>query len=152
MKETFDLASYYFHQGTNFTSYAYFGAHLVESSPSYRYVFRTWAPNAASVFLVGDFISWDDGLSMERITEGGIYELFVESDTSLEGALYKFLIVTKDARKLLKGMKGIIYEQKTTVGESVLRHLAHHKASHSTGVKVGYIGVAVATSGLQGKE
>ena len=122
MKDTFELASYLFHQGTNFTSYSFFGAHLVASDPTYRYVFRTWTPNAKNVFLVGDFISWDQGLLMERITDGGIYEIALESDTSLEDHLYKFMIEARDGRLLLKGDPYAFASKGKDDGASIITH------------------------------
>lgn len=122
MKDTFDLPSFLFHQGTNFTAYSFMGAHLVECEPSFRYVFRTWAPNAKSVSIVGDFLSWTEGLSMERITDGGIYEIYLESESSLEGHLYKFLIETPDGRQLLKGDPYAFCSKGKDDGASIITH------------------------------
>ncbi|MBQ6708844.1 MAG: hypothetical protein IJM97_07855, partial [Clostridia bacterium] len=46
---------YLFHQGNNAKAYEYLGAHRENGSV----VFRTWAPNAESVSVVGDFNDWD---------------------------------------------------------------------------------------------
>ena len=86
-----DLASYYFHQGTNYRAYEYLGVHLTFTEDGRRrYVFRTWAPNADRVALISDFTDWNEGIPFRRITDRGIYELFFESDTSLEHSAYKF--------------------------------------------------------------
>ena len=50
---------YLFHQGTNYNSYDYLGAHFTKIRGKNAVVFRTWAPNATSVSVVGDFNSWD---------------------------------------------------------------------------------------------
>ena len=52
----FDIPLYFFHQGTNYEAYKFFGANRDESG---NYVFRVWAPNAVSVSVVGDFNNWD---------------------------------------------------------------------------------------------
>ena len=86
-----DLAAYYFHQGTNYRAYEYLGVHLTFTEDGRRrYVFRTWAPNADRVALISDFTDWNEGIPFRRITDRGIYELFFESDTSLERSAYKF--------------------------------------------------------------
>ena len=87
-----NLAVYYFHQGTNFRAYEYLGVHKEYGG----YVFRTWAPNAASVSLVGDFNGWN-GLGMKRISDGGVWEVKVCSE-NLEDQRYKYRITAKDGR------------------------------------------------------
>ncbi|HEX9507399.1 MAG TPA: alpha-amylase family glycosyl hydrolase, partial [Myxococcales bacterium] len=53
--------------------------------------FSVWAPNAKSVSVVGDFISWDGRLHVMRLMgSSGIWELFVPEIG--EGARYKFEI------------------------------------------------------------
>ena len=55
-----DLAPFLLHQGTNFHADDYLGAHQAE----HGVVFRVWAPNAAAVFVVGDFSDWEEGAPM----------------------------------------------------------------------------------------
>ncbi len=66
-------ALYYFHQGTNFYAQDYLGANF---SPDKSFVtFRTWAPRAEGVSVVGDFNGWDVNANpMERISDGGVFE------------------------------------------------------------------------------
>lgn len=94
------LADYYFHQGTSTHAYAYLGCHRVTDAKD-TFVFRVWAPNAREVSLVGDFSSWDSPLSMERVTEGGVFELTVSGVTP--GQAYKFYIVGRDGVGRYKG-------------------------------------------------
>ncbi len=88
-KENDSLALYYFHQGTNFKTQEYLGARF---SPDKSFVtFRTWAPRAESVSVVGDFNGWNDKANpMVRISDGGVFE------TSIEGLkeydTYKFAV------------------------------------------------------------
>ena len=52
---------YYFHEGTNYQCYKYLGCHfLKEENGRFHYVFRTWAPNARHICLVGDYFGWED--------------------------------------------------------------------------------------------
>ena len=117
----FEQASYYFHQGTNFFAYDYLGSHLVLSSP-YTYTFRVWAPHAKSVSLVGDFCDWNTGISMQKITSSGIWELSLENDFSLEGKAYKYLILTADGRTLLKGDPFAFSSRGKDDGASIIIH------------------------------
>ena len=87
-----NLAAYYFHQGTNYRAYEYFGCHEEQNEEGYRYSFRVWAPNADSVRLVADFTSWDIGEAMYKITDAGIWELVITSKESLIGRFYKYKI------------------------------------------------------------
>ena len=94
--------AFLFHQGTNFEAYNYLGCTRTEAAGKYTYVFRTWAPNALSVGLVGDFCGWDEPIPMRRITDGGIWECEYTSNTSIEKQPYKFRIC-RDGRSFDKG-------------------------------------------------
>ncbi len=91
MKKTTDaLASFLFHEGTNYRAYEYMGAHRTEDS----YVFRLWAPHAEAVFLVGDFNAWGEDAPMQRVTEGGVWEIFVDVARFDLGQCYKYKLLT----------------------------------------------------------
>lgn len=89
-----DLASYLFHQGTNFRAYEYLGCTSSFLDGKYVYTFRTWAPNARLVELVSDFTGWDSPVPMTKITAGGVWEVEYCSDTSLEKNAYKYRITS----------------------------------------------------------
>ena len=90
-----ELASYYFHQGTNFRAYEYMGCTHERLDDGFKYVFRVWAPNALEVGLISDFSGWDEPLSMHKISAGGVYECEFISQHSLERFSYKFRIKTE---------------------------------------------------------
>ncbi len=74
---TDDLAAYYFHQGTTTYAYDYLGAHYREDKNGQYWTFRTWAPHAHSVALVGDFNDWgntQDAYPLTRVTDAGVWE------------------------------------------------------------------------------
>ena len=92
------LAEYLFHEGTNFKSYEYLGAHFTDENTC---VFRVWAPNAKSVYVTGDFCDWETFSHMaHRITDGGIFECVISG--VLEFDAYKYVIVTKNDEILFK--------------------------------------------------
>jgi 1,4-alpha-glucan branching enzyme len=73
------------------------GAHLKKG----YCVFRTWAPNAAKVFVTGDFCEWDTKAhEAHRITGGGVYECVIRDIKEFDN--YKFVIITKDGKEHLK--------------------------------------------------
>ena len=85
------LPLYLFHQGTNYSSYGFMGAHFGEKDGKKGVYFRTWAPNADAVSVVGDFNGWDGNMNpAERISDGGVYEAFVEGVKVYDN--YKFSI------------------------------------------------------------
>ncbi len=95
---TDDLAAYLFHQGTNYRSYEYLGAHRIGT----QIIFRVWAPNADSVSVCGDFNAWEPNASpMTKITGGGVWEAVLPSASVLDGQNYKYRICT-DNRVLFK--------------------------------------------------
>jgi len=94
MKNT-ELASYLFHQGTNYRTYDFLGCFSRRIGKKYEYTFRTWAPNAFSVGLVSDFSGWDSAIPFYKLTPNGVWELIYVSDRCLEGEPYKFRITSK---------------------------------------------------------
>ncbi len=115
MKNTkFDeMAAYLFHQGTNYESYRYLGFHILEGSgKKSEAVFRVWAPNAKNIFLTGDFNGWDNSLPMERITDGGVFEVRLDAKKVSHGDNYKFKIETGDGRTLYKADPYAFYAEK----------------------------------------
>lgn len=108
-----ELAPYLFHQGTNYHAQRYLGVHRSdEKDGSFRYTFRVWAPNAYGVSLVGDFVGWDNGCPMTRVTQGGVWEYTLESANKLEGDKYKFKVFSQ---------KGAVYKADpyATYGETL---------------------------------
>ena len=94
--------SWLFHQGTNFTSYEFLGAHEKRDEDGFLCTFRVWAPSALSVSLISDRTGWDNEIPFERIPETGIWELSVHDGTPFEGTLYKYVIESKDGAKRKK--------------------------------------------------
>ena len=71
-----DLPVYLFHQGTNYRAQDFFGCHL--DTQNKRAVFRTWAPHAQEISIVGDFNDWDaQAHPMARLSEAGVWELSI---------------------------------------------------------------------------
>lgn len=74
-----------FFLGNAFDAYDYFGAHVTENGV----VFRTLAPNAASVSLIWEGAAWKE-IPMTLVHPGGIYELTVPD--AMPGQMYKYRI------------------------------------------------------------
>lgn len=95
-----DLALYLFHQGTNFRAFDYLGAHFGKKGKRRGVWFRTWAPRALAVSVVGDFNGWNaEATPMERVSEEGVYEAFVAGLAEYDN--YKFAVTSA---------KGVIYK------------------------------------------
>ena len=98
-----ELDSYLFGQGTHYDIYKKLGAHIQMRKNTKGVCFNVWAPNAEKVYVIGEFNNWNEtSHEMKRVEpEGmGIYELFIPKVQ--KGSLYKYLIITKDGRKLYK--------------------------------------------------
>lgn len=97
-----NLALYLFHEGTNYKTYEYLGSHKLEQDGKEGVVFRTWAPNAAKISVVGEFNGWDEKKDpMERISEGGVWQCFIP-DKVKEYDVYRYAVTTQDGEVLMK--------------------------------------------------
>ncbi|MBF0786624.1 MULTISPECIES: 1,4-alpha-glucan branching protein GlgB [unclassified Streptococcus] len=95
-----NLDLYYLHTGEHTSLYEKFGAHIIKKGNKILGTeFRVFAPNAQTVFLVGDFNSWQKTHPMQ-LEQEGVFQIYVEGLKSLEN--YKYLIVTPEGRELYK--------------------------------------------------
>lgn len=90
-----------FLQGENAHAYEFLGSHFVNWDNRDGVVFRVWAPNALSVSVVGDFNNWNwDSDFMYRISESGVWELFIEGVKEYDS--YKYCVETPWHERRLK--------------------------------------------------
>lgn len=80
---------YGFYKGDCFNAYEYLGAHIENKG----IMFRTYAPNAMKVSVIGDFSDWKD-IPMEQVMDGNFYELYCSE--AKEGMRYKYRIYDKN--------------------------------------------------------
>ena len=80
---------YLFREGTHSRLYEKLGAHPVEGAVE----FAVWAPNAASVAVIGDWNGWDPRANPMLGSDAGIWTARVEG--ARHGSIYKFHVVSK---------------------------------------------------------
>lgn len=96
-----NLASYLFHQGTNYKTYDFLGAHFTRENGQNGVVFRVWAPNAASVSVIGDFNGWDKTKNvMSLIDNDGVWEEFIAGVKEFDA--YKYAVTSKRGKTVNK--------------------------------------------------
>jgi len=80
---------YWFNEGTHHKIYEKFGAHLVGLDGAGGACFTVWAPNAAEVFVMGDFNGWNNSSHPLRpVGQSGVWSGFVPGIR--RGAAYKY--------------------------------------------------------------
>ena len=81
-----------FNNGTNFHAYRFMGAVKSEIYGDSGYSFSVWAPNAASVSVVGDFNAWDINANpMNPQGSSGVWHSFIKGVK--DGQCYKYFII-----------------------------------------------------------
>jgi len=94
-----DQDIYLFREGTHVRAFEKLGAHPLPRRPDREQgtQFAVWAPNAASVSVVGDFNGWNPTAHplTSRSDSSGIWEAFIPRVGA--GALYKYHIVSRQA-------------------------------------------------------
>ncbi len=80
-----------FYDGNSFEAYKYLGAHLLHKGQGT--VFRTFAPNAAKVAVIGDFNEFKETF-LEPVYDGNFYEKVIPE--AVEGMRYKYRIYKND--------------------------------------------------------
>ena len=118
--------AYLFAQGTHYEIYEKMGAHEAEIDGQKGVYFAVWAPNAKYVNVIGSFNNWDIFKdNMERISEGGIFALFIPG--AKVGDMYKYVITTSDDRKLYKADPYGNYAQLRPDNASIVTDLSGFK-------------------------
>ena len=118
--------AYLFAQGTHYEIYEKMGAHEAEIDGQKGVYFAVWAPNAKYVNVIGSFNNWDIFQdNMERISEGGIFALFIPG--AKVGDMYKYVITTSDDRKLYKADPYGNYSQLRPDNASIVTDLSGFK-------------------------
>ena len=96
-----ELDQYLIGEGTHRRLWQVLGSHVRTIDGTRGTAFAVWAPNAASVSLVGDFNRWDGRVyPMRSLGTTGVWELFVPGVGA--GALYKYEIRTREGELRLK--------------------------------------------------
>ncbi len=92
-----------FRTGKHFRLFEKFGAREIDKEGKQGTYFAVWAPNAHSVYVIGDFNGWNPHLHrlFPRWDDSGIWEGFIP-EIGL-GQLYKYHINTPDGQELEKG-------------------------------------------------
>jgi len=80
---------YLFREGTHSRLYEKLGAHVLGDGTQ----FAVWAPNAASVAVIGDFNGWDPRAHPMHGSDAGVWTAKVPG--AKQGSLYKFHVVSK---------------------------------------------------------
>ena len=78
-----------FYTGKVFDAYQYLGAHITDSGV----VFRTFAPGAQKVSLIGECSQWRE-YEMNRVYDGNFWECYVDGASA--GSMYKYRIYEKN--------------------------------------------------------
>ncbi|MCM1173376.1 MAG: 1,4-alpha-glucan branching protein GlgB [Clostridium sp.] len=89
MKDKMDF--YGFYTGQEFHAYEYLGVHITDNGV----IFRTFAPNAGKIAVIGDFNDWQE-TPMEQIYDGNFWECRIEN--AKQGMKYKYRIYDKAGR------------------------------------------------------
>jgi len=80
--------------GTDLLSFAsghhYYGMHAIDN----YLVFREWAPNANSIYIIGNFNNWEERkeFALNRINKEGDWEIVIARDSIKHGDLYKLSV------------------------------------------------------------
>ncbi len=71
------------------SGYLYFGLHSTDTG----WVFREWAPNAISIYLIGTFNDWQQRDEYKLMPIGnGVWEIYLPQQALYHGDLYKLMV------------------------------------------------------------
>ena len=111
-----------FHHTADVRAYEVLGSHPAGSGKT---IFRTWAPGASAVSVVGDFNGWDPQKNpMRRVSDGGIWECAVSSLKEFD--IYKFCITTGEKQVLKSDPYAYHFETRPSNGSRVYHIDGYH--------------------------
>ncbi len=93
----------------------YYGLHRISEG----WVFREWAPNAESIFLVGGFSGWKEEkeFSLKEISSQGDWEIRLPYETLKHGDLFKLLVRWKGGKgeRIPSYATRVVQDEKTKI-------------------------------------
>lgn len=114
-----------YYNGMCFNAYEFFGAHLYKKGTVEGIMFRTYAPHARKIEVIGDFNGWSGTHhEMKRIDQKGCYELFVPE--AKVGMLYKYRVYQATGTVTDKADPYAFYSELRPNTASVIEDLNHH--------------------------
>jgi 1,4-alpha-glucan branching enzyme len=85
---------YLFNEGSHYRLYHQLGAHVLQEGETPGTYFAVWAPDAAQVWVTGDFNGWDKGRHpLAQRGQSGLWEGFIPGLG--HGSLYKYHVASK---------------------------------------------------------
>ncbi len=98
------------------SGHEYFGLHFQRG----EWVFREWAPNATSIYLIGDMSKWQEQreFALEKINDDGVWEIHLTADKLAHGDLFRLRIhwaggegdrIPAYARRVVQDPKTLIF-------------------------------------------
>ena len=85
---------YLFNEGSHYRLYEKLGSHVMRANGAAGTYFAVWAPDAAQVWVTGDFNGWDKGSHpLSQRGQSGLWEGFIPGLG--HGALYKYHVASK---------------------------------------------------------
>ena len=98
------------------SGHEYFGLHFQKG----EWVFREWAPNATTIYLIGDMSKWQESreFELEKINDYGDWEIRLNADKLKHGDLYRLRIhwaggkgdrIPAYARRVVQDPKTLIF-------------------------------------------
>ncbi|MCE3267753.1 MAG: glgB [Burkholderiales bacterium] len=96
-----EMDIYLFHEGRHFTAYNFMGAHRVNENKIEGIRFTTWAPNAGSICVIGDFCNWQimPENYMQKISNEGIWSIFIPG--LVHNCKYKFAVTNQYTQHMI---------------------------------------------------
>lgn len=129
-----ELDQYLFGQSTHYDLYRKMGAHPEKLEGKDGVWFTVWAPNAEAVSVIGEFNGWNDQANpMEKVTEGGVYEIFIPE--AREGDLYKYCIRSQQGELLYKADPYAFSSEKRPGNASRVADIEGYKWGDATWLK-----------------
>lgn len=90
-----------FTEGTNYHAQDMLGSHACKRGKESGYLFRTWAPCATNISVVGDFNQWDGAQhTMIRCAGTDIWEIFISGVKPFDN--YKYAVTGEGGATVLK--------------------------------------------------
>ena len=105
-----------FYMGKEFEAYQFLGAHTCKTGV----VFRTFAPLAKKVSIIGDFNQWIPQ-DMEHVYNNDFWQIYVEN--AHVGQMYKFCIEQEDGNIVEHADPYAFYSQLRPESASIIRDL-----------------------------
>jgi 1,4-alpha-glucan branching enzyme len=134
------------------SAHEYYGLHFRNN----QWIFREWAPNATSIYLIGDFTNWEisEEFRLSRLNEHGDWELVLGKNAIQDEQLFKLKMFWKDGEgeRIPAYIRRVVQDKETNIFSGQVWNNKYQWKSYNNHIDHPFVKIYEAHIGMSSEE